>query len=69
MLTINEIKTFDSNTGGSTQVAIIDKQGFRQLKRDEVVTLYNQYREMIASALAEKLGISKERALALYPEP
>lgn|GEM_PF-1286487 len=69
MLTINEIKTFDSKTGGSTQVAIIDKHGFRQMKRDEVVTLYNQYREMIASGLSEKLGIPKERALALYPDP
>lgn len=69
MLTINEIKTFDSKTGGSTQVAIIDKNGFRQLKRDEIVTLYDKFRQTIASGFSEKLGIPKERALALYPDP
>jgi 20S proteasome alpha/beta subunit len=69
MLTINEIKTFDTKTGGNTQVAKIDKDGFRPLSRDEAKSLYNEYREIIATKLSQKLEITKERALALYPEP
>lgn len=69
MLTINEIKTFDAKTGGNTLVAIIDKHGFRQLSRDNAKNLYNEYRDIIATELSQKLEITKERALALYPEP
>jgi hypothetical protein len=49
MLTTNEIKTFDAETGGSTLVAIIDKHGFRQLSRDDAKNLYNEYRDIIAN--------------------
>jgi 20S proteasome alpha/beta subunit len=69
MLTINEIKTFDAKTGGNTQVVIIDKDGFKQLSRDDTRNLYNEYRDVIATELSKKVGISEERAFALYPEP
>jgi hypothetical protein len=69
MSAINEIKTFDAKTGGDPRVVTIDKDAFKQLKRDEVVTLCNKQREIIASRLSDKFRITKERALALYPEP
>jgi 20S proteasome alpha/beta subunit len=69
MLTINEIKTFDTDTGGITQVTIINKDGLRQLSRDEAKYRYNQYREYIVNKIAENVGITKERAMRLFPEP
>jgi 20S proteasome alpha/beta subunit len=70
MLAINEIKTIDVNTGGNIQIASLDKEhGFRQLSRDDARNLYNEYRDIIATELSKKVGISKERAFALYPEP
>jgi hypothetical protein len=63
MLAINEIKTFDAKTGGDPRVATIDKDAFKQLKRDEIITLCNRYREIIASRLSDKFRITKERTL------
>ena len=69
MLAINEIKTFDAKTGGDPRIATIDKAAFKQLKRDEVITLCNKYREIIASRFSDKFRITKGKALVLYPEP
>jgi hypothetical protein len=59
MLTINEIKAFDSKSGGDTQVAIIDKDGFKSLPRKCIVELYSRDREAIAGGVAKQLRIEK----------
>jgi 20S proteasome alpha/beta subunit len=38
---INEIKDFDTFTGGSTKVAVIDNEGFREIPDDEVSKKYS----------------------------
>jgi hypothetical protein len=48
---------------------IQNAEKLRQLSRDDAKNLYNEYRDIIANELSKKVGISKERALALYPEP
>lgn len=67
MLAISEIKTIDSKSGGLTQVAILDKSGFRILTEHESREIYCVTREKIATKLVEVMNISMERALALYP--
>jgi hypothetical protein len=59
ILTINEIKAFDSKSSGNTQVAIIDKDGFKSLPRKRIVELYSRYREAIAGGVAKQLRIEK----------
>jgi 20S proteasome alpha/beta subunit len=69
MVTVNEIKAIEPNTGGTTHVAIIDESGFRIMEKTEVVLIYNQYRRAIAEQVAQRFNISVEQAEALYPDP
>jgi len=69
MVTVNEIKAFEPNTGGTTHVAIIDENGFRIMDKTTVIELYNQYRRAIAEQIAPRFNISVDSAMALYPDP
>ena len=57
MLAINEIKSIEPKTGGATQVMIIGKDGVRLLNRDEVIRLYDEYRQIVGRQLAPILHI------------
>jgi 20S proteasome alpha/beta subunit len=65
---INEIKTFDKHTSGNTRVAIIDGNGFREYNRKEIIDRYEAKRDEIANIIS-RLGIDKEVARSLYPDP
>lgn len=65
MLTVNEIKSVDLSTGGNTRVAVIDRDGFRELTRN----IYEWYREQIANLMYEKVHTTKQAVKALFPDP
>jgi cell division GTPase FtsZ len=69
MLAINEIKTFDVNTGGNTHAIIIGKQGLKELSMQEAKNLYNEFRSYVANEISQRVGITIERAMRLFPEP
>jgi hypothetical protein len=72
LLIINEIKSFDSKTGGPTQLAILDKTDFVILNTEDVREYYMKKRESIAKDTAERqknLGITYDHVFSYFPEP
>ena len=67
-LIINEIKTFDISSSGNTRVAVIDQNGFAEYTRKQVVEKYDLNIEKIVS-LAQSLGINRDIARSIFPEP
>jgi 20S proteasome alpha/beta subunit len=47
---VNEIKNFDTLTGGITKVGVINNEGFKELSNDEILMIYNTYREGISNS-------------------
>lgn len=45
---INEVKALEPNTGGNTKVALIDKDGFKEIPDDEQQKFYNNIKENIS---------------------
>ena len=72
LLIINEIKSFDADSGGSTQLALLDKNDFSILSTQEVRDYYIQKRESTARNTMEQqrqFGISYERIYSYFPDP
>lgn len=71
VLTINEIKTFDTYSGGSTQLGLLDKDDFRIWSNKEVRDYYNDERHRIAKDTEEKqkqYGVTYEMVLSHFPD-
>ena len=56
---VNEIKNFDTLTGGITKVGVINNEGFKELSNDEILMVYNTYRERISNSF-DKLANDKD---------
>jgi hypothetical protein len=69
---INEIKDFDSYTGGSTKVAVLYDQGFKELAEEKVLEFYNQavdsFSGEIRNVIGNKVKIKKDRFRKLFPK-
>ena len=66
-LTINEIKAFETYSGGSTRLAIINKDGYRLLTNEELSNYYNNYIDGI-TGIFNKSGMNKEMIKAFFPK-
>jgi 20S proteasome alpha/beta subunit len=66
-LVINEIKTFDPATSGTTRVAFIDQDGFIEYTRKQVIERYESTTGEFVD-LAVKFGIDRETARSIFPE-
>jgi 20S proteasome alpha/beta subunit len=72
LLTINEIKSFDANSGGPTQLAVLDKSDFVILNAKEVREYYMKKRESISTDTEERqkhLGVTYDQIFSYFPEP
>jgi 20S proteasome alpha/beta subunit len=65
-LIISEIKTFDKYSSGNTHIATIDKYGYKEYSRKEIVETYESKREELVT-LAHSLGVEKEVARSTHP--
>jgi 20S proteasome alpha/beta subunit len=50
---INEVKEIDIASGGLTQVAIIDKTGFREIPQREITEKYNMFLQSLTDAFID----------------
>jgi 20S proteasome alpha/beta subunit len=48
-VTINEVKNFDSKSGGSTRIGVITKDGFNMLPSDTISEIYESYIDGIST--------------------
>jgi 20S proteasome alpha/beta subunit len=56
---INEIKEFDTYTGGSTKVGVIRNEGFIEIPDSKVLEYYNQVVDAIPKAVSDALTKNK----------
>jgi hypothetical protein len=59
-VTINEVKNFDSQSGGSTRIGVITKDGFKMLPSDTISQMYELYTEGISTMFSA--GIKDPKA-------
>jgi hypothetical protein len=58
---VNQVKYSDMYSGGRTKVAVVDKDGFREVPESEVAEL----QKIIADAAAAKKGLVDEAMLGV----
>ena len=68
--TINEIKEFDTYSGGSTKVVVINKDGFNPIPDDKVLQYYNQGVDSISEAFSKALNDTEAKGLfkGIFPK-
>jgi 20S proteasome alpha/beta subunit len=54
-VTINEVKSFDSQSGGDTRIALITKDGLKKLSNEVITGAYEWYIEQISSYFSNAL--------------
>lgn len=67
---INEIKDFDSYSGGSTKVAAVHNNGFNEIPDEKVLQFYNQAVSGFSNAIKNSFGleIRKNTIKKLFPK-
>jgi 20S proteasome alpha/beta subunit len=66
--TVAEAKSTDLASSGQTKVAVIDRNGFEELKPTEVSAHIEEYRRVLSEALGKALDISSEDMRELFSE-
>jgi 20S proteasome alpha/beta subunit len=68
-VTINEIKNFDSQSGGDTRIALITKDGLKKLTNEVITGAYEWYIEQISTYFSKALRNKsvKNMLASFYP--
>jgi len=71
-IVINEIKAFDTYSGGSTKVVVIHNDGIVFIPDKQIIEIYNEALDDISSSLSQALiyknKITKEMFKQFFPK-